>query len=110
MITLEQFKSTLSDIKLFQIAEELINRGFAKLGQDSRIIMSKPEEVVVRLLEIIFNDKGQWIQYFLYELDWGKKYKDGCITDVDGSYIHLSTIDELYDFLLKEAEDENIYS
>jgi len=104
MITLEQFKSALDDIKLFGIAEDLINDGFKKLGQDSRIIMSQPEVAIVRLLENVFNDKGQWIQYFLYELDWGKKYEDGCITDTDGSFIRLSTIEELYNFLIKEMK------
>ena len=104
MITLQQFKSALSDIKRFQQAQDSINDGFKILGQDSRIMITEPESVVVRLLETIFNDKGEWIQYFLYELDWGKKYEDGCITDTDGSFIKLSTIDELYVFLLKEEK------
>ena len=104
MITLEQFKIALSDIKLFQQAQDSINDGFKILGQDSQIMITEPESVVVRLLEVIFNDKGEWIQYFLYELNWGEKYKDGCITDTDGSFIRLSTIDELYDFLLKEEK------
>jgi len=102
MITLEQFKSALSDIKRFQEAQDSINDGLKILGQDSSIMITEPELVVVRLLEAIFNDKGEWISYFLYQLDWGKKYKDGCITDTDGSFIRLSTINELYDFLLKE--------
>jgi len=102
MITLEQFKSALSDIKLFQEAQDSINDGFKMLGQDSRIMITEPESVVVRLLEAVFKDKGEWIQYFLYQLDWGEKYEDGCITDIDGSFIRLSTIRELYDFLLKE--------
>ena len=104
MITLEQFKSALSDIKRFQEAEDSINDGFKKLGQDSRIMITEPESVVVRLLEAIFNDRGEWISYFLYQLDWGKKYEDGCITDIDGSFIRLSTIEELYNFLVKEMK------
>jgi len=104
MITFEQFKSALSDIKRFQEAQDLINDGFKILGQDSHIMITEPESVIVRLLEAIFNDKGEWISYFLYQLDWGEKYKDGCITDTDGSFIRLSTIDELYDFLLKEEK------
>ena len=104
MITLEQFKIALSDIKLFQQAQDSINDGFKILGQDSQIMITEPESVVVRLLEVIFNDKGEWIQYFLYELNWGEKYKDGCITDIDGSFIKLRTIEELYNFLAKEMK------
>jgi len=104
MITLEQFKSALFDIKRFQEAQDSINNGFKMLGQDSRIMITLPESLVVKLLEAVFNDKGEWIQYFLYELDWGKKYEDGCITDTDGSFIKLSTIEELYEFLIKEMK------
>ena len=104
MITFEQFESALDDIKLFRLAEDLINDGFKTLGQDSRIIMSHPEVAVVRILQNVFNDKNAWISYFLYELDWGEKYKDGCITDTDGSFIRLSTIGELYEFLIKEGK------
>jgi len=104
MITLEQFKSALFDIKRFQEAQDSINDGFKILGQDSRIMITEPESVVVRLLEAIFNDKGEWISYFLYQLEWGKKYEDGCVFDVDYSYIRLNTIKELYDFLVKEMK------
>jgi hypothetical protein len=56
------------------------------------------------LLKIAFNDnhKDSWIDYFIYELDFGSKYKNGCVTNKDGSNIDLSTSEKLYDFLINE--------
>lgn len=65
------------------------------------------ESVVVKLLENIFNDKYDNIECWLYELDYGRKYKDGCILDKNGKAIDLSTPDKLYDYLISEMEESN---
>lgn len=54
---------------------------------------------VTSLLEHIMEDKGEWISYWVFELDFGKKYKDGMVTDADGSIIKLQTVEDLYNFL-----------
>lgn len=61
------------------------------------------EGVVVKLLEKLLNDEGEIISYFIYELDYGKEYKRGCISDCDGD-IDISTSEKLYDFLLSGYE------
>lgn len=35
-------------------------------------------------------DEYDWIDYFMYELDFGEKYYDGCVLDKDKSIIDLS--------------------
>ena len=59
------------------------------------------EGVVVQLLEKIMDDSGENISYFIYELDYGKEYKEGCISDDNGN-IDISTAEKLYDFLVSE--------
>lgn len=54
---------------------------------------------VVRLLENIMQDKGEWISYWVFELDFGRKYKDGTVTEADGSIIKLKTVEDLYNYL-----------
>ena len=54
---------------------------------------------VSRLLESIMEDKGEWISYWIFELDFGRKYEDGAITEADGSIIKLETVEDLYNFL-----------
>lgn len=61
------------------------------------------EDIVVELLKIMFNDKDT-ITWWLYELDYGKQYTDGCITELDGTIIDLSTPEKLYDYLIDNME------
>ncbi|MBP3325091.1 MAG: hypothetical protein J6L77_01555 [Coprococcus sp.] len=58
------------------------------------------EGIVVNLLEKLMRDKGSDISYFIYELDYGKDYHEGCISDENGN-IDFSTPEKLYDYLVK---------
>lgn len=62
------------------------------------------ESVVVYLLEKIFDT--DMISYFIYELDYGKKYKAGCVLDENMNEIDLSTPEKLYDYLVQDIESE----
>ena len=57
----------------------------------------------MNLLKTAFNDnhKDSWIDYFIWELDFGKKYKSGCITD-KGKDVDISDSGKLYDFLINQ--------
>lgn len=62
------------------------------------------ESVVVYLLEKIFDT--DMISYFIYELDYGEKYKAGCVLDENMNEIDLSTAEKMYDYLVKSMESE----
>lgn len=55
------------------------------------------ENIVVELLEDMFND-SDLIGWWLYELDYGRKFKMGDLVD-NGVEIDLSTSEKLYDYL-----------
>lgn len=59
------------------------------------------EGIVVQLLEKIMGDSCGNISYFIYELDYGKEYKEGCISDNNG-FIDISSAGKMYDFLMIE--------
>lgn len=59
------------------------------------------EGVVVKLLEKLIQDTFGNISYFIYELDYGSEYREGCISDKNGN-IDISTPEKLYDFLMME--------
>lgn len=63
-------------------------------------IMICHEDIVIKLLENMFHD-GDTISWWIYDLDYGTKYEDGCITENDGTIIDLSTPEKLYDYLIK---------
>ncbi len=62
------------------------------------------ESTVVFLLRKLLKDAFENIDYFIYELDYGRKYELGMITDEDGRDIDLSTAEKLYDYLTGEVK------
>ena len=74
---------------------------------------------VVQLLSAGFDYEEEiisdWIYYFMFELDFGSKWKEGCVTEtktVDGKDVEvdvpLSTPEDLYDMLFKTACGDEI--
>lgn len=61
----------------------------------------------IELLEKLMHNNLETIQYFVYELDFGEKWKPGMVPDKEGNDVKLQTIEELYNLLLKEVEEEN---
>ena len=62
------------------------------------------ESVVVKLLEKMFDT--DIISYWIYELNYGKEYTDGCVLDENMNEIDLSTAEKLYDYLVQDLESE----
>mgnify|MGYP005781527585 CR=1 FL=1 len=72
---------------------DFINAGSICIGHES---------VVVYLLEKMFDT--DMISYFIYELDYGEKYRAGYVLDENGNEIDLSTAEKLYDFLIQNLK------
>lgn len=64
------------------------------------------EGIVVQLMERLMRDNAGNISYFIYELDYGKTYQEGCVSDPSGN-IDFSTPEKLYDYLMKEYSLKN---
>ena len=62
------------------------------------------ESAVVFLLRKLLNDAVEYIDYFIYELDYGRKYEPGMITGEDGKNIDLDSAEKLYDYLSGEEK------
>ena len=85
MISYEKFNEYMTAIKRtydFQI--ELINLT-GKYSCDAGICEYPTCSCeLVSLLATIMNDEYDWIDYFCWELNFGKDYHDGTITDSNG--------------------------
>lgn len=55
-------------------------------------------EGLICLLEVITQDKSEWLRYWLYELEEGAKYKPSSVT-IDGKIVKLKTVGDLYRIL-----------
>ena len=55
---------------------------------------------LVKVLQIAMNDnyKHSWIEYYMWELDFGSKYYKGCVK-IQGKDFELKTASDLWDLL-----------
>lgn len=61
---------------------------------------------LIKMLVSTMKDTSEWIEYWLYELDCGTKYRPSSVTDKHGKPIKLKTISDLYALLKKEYKDK----
>lgn len=109
IISKEKFVEIINRLKNYKELQDKIDELF-KDNIDNRendfinaaSICIGHESVVVELLENMFN--SDMISYWIYELDYGREYKDGHVQDGEGNNIDISTAEKLYDYLIKEAE------
>jgi len=66
-------------------------------GYENGVVIS----MLLSLLKLSFKDntKDSWIDYFQYDMDFGRDYKVGCASYKDGTNIPLATIDDLWNLL-----------
>lgn len=105
-ISKEKFIEIINAAKNQFSFEDDLNNLLGKYNCDGYVCMPTLLEQVVFLLECIFKDKYHWIDYYCYELEFGKKWKKGMITDSDGKDVKLETAEDLYDFITKECANE----
>lgn len=63
------------------------------------------ETIVVKLLENMFNDRENWISWWLYEQDYGRSVSIDDVFDEMGNLIDLTTPEKFYDFLIENMEN-----
>ncbi len=64
-------------------------------------------EAFTTLLATIFDDTDKWIEYYIYELEFGAKYEPGCAKDANGDDIDVSSPAALYDVLTADEKIES---
>ena len=69
-------------------------------GYDNHFINNQ----LIKIIQVALNDSNMdnsqsWIEYFMFELDFGKKYEVGMVTNTDKSPIDLSDVGRLWDYL-----------
>ena len=104
-MTLKLFKETIEaivaqqkhDDKCSDAFQLILNEDRVYIGYDNSILVSQ----IFKILADVMQDDGDWISYFIYDLEFGTKYKKGCAIEKDGKEIKLDTIENLYKYLIK---------
>ena len=106
MITKESFVILLDHIKTIVKNDiqraELFSKIFPNAFQANLLFDGDRTQRLVNVLQDIMSDEYEWISYFCWELDFGKKSKEIECYDENGEVIDLSCPESLYDFLVKD--------
>ena len=96
----ELFCRTIRHIEYLYEKGETFSKTISLLDTESCICFNPYNEDIIflqELLEELTKDTCEEISYFLWELDFGHKYYDGCITDAGGNYIKMATPEDLWE-------------
>jgi hypothetical protein len=102
MLTKEKFIRALTELKSLEEDIDNVHVALQKLDPDfGGFYLSRVSTLIVNLLKDAMNDKYDYIDYFIYELEYGKKWKKGMITDKNKKDIKLQTAEDLYNYIIK---------
>jgi hypothetical protein len=107
MISRKNFINAIESLKEYTEYEDRLyelSDGSIFLGSNphhSRLV----DSLVNLLCDGINEGDAETIKYWLWDLEFGTKYTEGCVT-VDGVNIDISTVEKLYDFVLSSLTNE----
>ena len=119
LISKEEFCKYISILKKQYEKEDLITKAFRQVDEEADVsfisLYSSERSVILDLLNVVMDAEtnpqiGSDIEYFCYDLDFGKVYEDGkkdWIKDENDEIIDLSTAEKLYDYLVEEHLKNN---
>lgn len=106
MISKETFVNTMKRLEELDTRMDAADKALKELCPDfCGLYITEPFDIIVDLLKDIFKDKYDSLGYFIYELDYLRKFHMGCVTRDDES-VDLSTWDKVYDHLVELMKDE----
>ena len=104
VLSQEEFVDIINRLREASDLQEQVNKIFRNSRENdfynAAALQISHESTVVFLLKKVLCDKYDYIEYFIYELDYGRKYESGMITDENGQDIDIHTPELLYDFIL----------
>ena len=107
MLTKKEFADAMTAIIEQNAEDNRISRMLGSICCDSCFFDTKyATRGLLELLKSAMKDHYGWIEYWLYELDRGRKWTENSITDNVNMPIKLQSISDLYVLLKKEYKDK----
>lgn len=103
-MTQDLFIETILALKKQVRHDVRFTRKISKLFTDCQMIGYNNDvliEQMVKVLTELTRDKGDWIGYYVWELDFGDDWLEGAVT-VDGKDVKLQTPTDLWNLLQME--------
>lgn len=102
---MDNFIYIMEQIKVLSDEQNALESELKKFYPEMGILLvnQKAIDILINLAKKI-SKEDDLIDYFIYELEFGKEYKPGMILDENDNEINLSSIEDLYNFLGGENE------
>ena len=99
-ISLEEFTKIINKIKSVRELDSKYYNLMREFDKDNYNISvaSYLEQTLIDLLKLVFDDKDETLEYFIYECDFGKSYEKGD-WEIEEKNVKLYTIEDLYSAL-----------
>jgi len=109
MLSKKTFIETIKLIKTKRSHEHKLIKALELCSPEEYVnafIYTEYETLVVKLLHetMELNENNDVLEYWLWELNFGKDYKPGCFTDENDKNIDISTVGKLYDYIISIKE------
>lgn len=110
IITYEEFESYINELKEideFQTQLDTLIRSYNKSGRGQAEYIYLPTlfDSVIELLQKATGDNSEYINFWIYELDFGREYKKGSVKHVNGENIALKTTKDLWNLLTEDKAE-----
>lgn len=103
-MTREKFVSYIKDVENAMRFQDELHDFYHSHGASDPYGMPDCVSTVIRILDDLLSPVSRDVSYFIYELNFGKEYTEGCVED-NGVNIDFSTAESLYDYLTKNKVD-----
>ena len=101
----KQFIKFLEIIKYIEDRSNELNSSLQKIFNDKDFTGACDSDLIYKLIYLLQDILNtDFIEYYIYELDWGKRGKN-CIIYKENRY-SLTNLEELYDFIIKFNQDD----
>lgn len=95
---MKELKEVLEESDELDSALKKFSKNFGGFNNEVAI------DLIFSILRELTHDNSDIIGYFIYELNWGKEWHIGCITENDKD-IPMGNIKDLYNYLKEQYED-----
>lgn len=108
-LSFDDFKRHIKDIQLLtELQDKIDDARYAfnksETREEFRFIFPTGIDNIIELLAILTNDKYEWIDYWIYELDFGRRADDLVCKDDERNIIPLHTVEELWALINQNEE------
>ena len=108
-LTFNDFKQYLQEIEdLYTLTDDIAHRLYEYGRQHSdycEFYYPTGADAIVSLLGLLLHDKNDWIGYWCFERNFGKRTDMGPITGEDGTIYPFETVEQLWDLLAVERRE-----